>query len=173
VTGTPTRCNLSTTMSDASGTMAPEHQRNAGSVEWLAYYTECHKFLLYSSQKFTTLMVQASVFALAVCTAVVTMAERVHVGYPQNLVVVFPALVGLVVYSTMIVVSFLQTRAAGREMARIETDEFHFSAGAGLLATIRSSSAAFFGRTWTLAVVLLYLTALIIFVFAAAFVSRA
>jgi hypothetical protein len=114
-------------------------------------------------------MSQASVFALAVCTAIVTIAEKLHVYSPQNLFVACSALVGLVVYGTMVVVSFLQTRVAGSEMARLETEVFGLSTG--LLSGMRGSSAAFFGRSWTLALVILYLVALMALVLAAALLS--
>lgn len=140
-------------------------------VDWNDYYAECHKFVLYQSQKFTNLLSQASVFALAVCTAIVTMAEKLHVGYPQNLLVALSAVIGLIAYGTMVVVSFLQTRVAGSEMARIEVSIFGFPADTGLLSGMRASSAAFFGRTWTLALVVVYLLALVALVITAAFLS--
>jgi hypothetical protein len=97
------------------------------------------------------------------------MAEKLHVGWPQNLFVAFSAIVGLIAYGTMVVVSFLQTRVAGSEMARVETQIFGLTPG--LLSGMRKSSAAFFGRTWTLVLVILYLLALISLVFTAAFLS--
>ena len=148
---------------------APHSAEPSRSINWNAYYAECHKFVLYQSQKFTNLMSQASVFALAVCTAIVTMAEKLHVAFPEDLFVACSALVGLAVYGTMVVVSFLQTRVAGSEMARVETEVFGLTTG--LLSGMRSSSAAFFGRPWTLVLVILYLVALMALVVAAAFLS--
>lgn len=140
--------------------------------DWATYYAECHKFGLYQGNKFTSLLSQASVFALAVCTAIVTAAEKLKVSYPQNWLIAGPALAGLCAYGAMIVVSFLQTRAAGSEMVRIERDGFRFPSGVGLLSRMRSSSAAFFGRTWTLYLVVAYLLALAGLVIASATLSR-
>ena len=139
-------------------------------IDWNAYYSECHKFTLYQSQKFSNLLSQSSVFALAVCTAIVTMAEKLHVGYPENLFVACSAIVGLTAYGTMIVVSFLQTRVAGTEMARVETEVFGLRVG--LLSGMRASSAAFFGRTWTLVLVIIYLGALMALILTAALLSN-
>lgn len=151
--------------------MAATSSASIAEINWNGYYAECHKFVLYQSQKFTNLLSQSSVFALAVCTAIVTMAEKLHVGYPRNLLVASSALIGLIAYGTMVVVSFLQTRVAGSEMARIELSVFGFPPQTGLLAGMRASSAAFFGRTWTLALVVVYLLALIALVITAAFLS--
>ena len=98
------------------------------------------------------------------------MAEKLHVGYPENLFVASSAVVGLSAYGTMIVVSFLQTRVAGTEMARVETEVFGLPVG--LLSGMRASSAAFFGRTWTLILVVIYLVALMALVLTAALLSN-
>jgi len=160
------------TATDGASPATHETGSTASTFDWKAYYVECHKFGLYQGNKFTSLLSQASVFALAVCAAIVTAAEKLKVSYPQNWLIAGPALAGLCAYGSMIVVSFLQTRAAGSEMVRIERDGFGFPAGVGLLSRMRSSSAAFFGRTWTLYLVLGYLLAMMGLVIASAILSR-
>jgi hypothetical protein len=67
-----------------SETVAATSSAPIGKIDWNDYYAECHKFVLYQSQKFTNLLSQASVFALAVCTAIVTIAENFTLDIPRT-----------------------------------------------------------------------------------------
>ena len=137
----------------------PDHPVN-GLLErkdWLAYYSECCKYELVMGQKFTSLLGQASVFSFTAAAGIFTLAERLKIGYPRNLWVALPSMLGLSMYAVIIVKYFLQIRYIGGIMLKVEEEilggqvESH-----GVIHVLRNSSAGFYGRWWTFGLVLAY-----------------
>ncbi|HEV8428104.1 MAG TPA: hypothetical protein VGQ41_09415 [Pyrinomonadaceae bacterium] len=131
--------------------------------DWLAYYSECCKYELVMGQKFTGLLGQASVFSFTAAAGIFTLAERLNIRYPRNLWVALPSMLGLFMYAVIIVKYFLQIRYIGGIMLKAEKVilsglvESH-----GIIHVLRNSRGGFYGRWWTLGLVLAYASILVL-----------
>jgi hypothetical protein len=125
--------------------------------DWLAYYSECCKYELVMGQKFTGLLGQASVFSFTAAAGIFTLAERLKIGYPRNLWVALPSMLGLFMYAVIIVKYFLQIRYIGGIMLKVEKEIFGGQVEShGVIHVLRNSPGGFYGRWWTFGLVLAY-----------------
>jgi hypothetical protein len=131
--------------------------------DWLSYYSECRQYELVMGQKFTSLLGQASVFSFTAAAGIFTLAEKLKLGYPQNLWVALPSALGLFMYAVIIVKYFLQIRYIGGIMLKIEGEILGGQAeGFGIIHVLRNSRSAFYGKHWTLGLGLVYALILVL-----------
>jgi hypothetical protein len=134
-----------------------------GREESLKYYAECREMLWGLGQKFSSLVVQASVFATAVCAALVALGRDASLSWPQNLWVAGTAVLALVPFWWITWRYSLQAYELGEIMIKIEKEKFGMTVDDGALQRLRAK-APLFGHRWRGRIVYGYMVTLVVLI---------
>jgi hypothetical protein len=121
---------------------APAQSEQWGAAEWLTYYGECRQFQAGLTTRFSDFAIQASIFASAVCTLMITLRDTLGDGSPL-MIIAFVTCLPLMVCWRFLVTYFRQIRVAGGILAAIER-RVGLPADVSLLVSCRQPGIAFY-----------------------------